>query len=124
MKVRNGFVSNSSSSSFIVACREELCECQLKKALKINHPLGFVMEAVAHFIEMNAQSTDLSRWEKDTYQKPPDIVKELCEVFPHVYTFEADSHEGGEVGRMLYQHAKDFGVDTDDVVIRCLWETD
>lgn len=33
MKIRNGFVSNSSSSSFVIICKGELTEEKLKKAL-------------------------------------------------------------------------------------------
>jgi hypothetical protein len=124
MKIRIGFVSNSSSSSFVIGCKEELCSCALKKALKIDHPLGFVMDAVANFIEMNAQGITLIEWERSTAHQAPDIMKELSEKFPRIYTFEADSQEGGDVGRMLYQHSSIFKVETDDLVIQNLWEND
>lgn len=125
MKTRLGFVSNSSSSSFIIACKEELCSCTLKKAMKIDHPLGFVVEAVASFIEMNVQRVDLREWEHRTAHQAPDIMKELCERFEHVYTFEADTTDGGtEVSRMLYNNAKNFHVKTKDLVIECLQEND
>lgn len=57
MKIRNGFVSNSSSSSFIIGCSGDLTKEKLLEALKVpfESPLYGFVGTVADYIVTNAK---------------------------------------------------------------------
>lgn len=70
MKIRHGFVSNSSSSSFIVATKPGVTESQLVELLKVpkDSPLRFVAEEIASLIMRQNSMTPkeaISEYEED-----------------------------------------------------------
>lgn len=70
MKTRHGFVSNSSSSSFIVATKPGVTESQLVELLKVpkDSPLRFVAEEIASLIMRQNSMTPkeaISEYEED-----------------------------------------------------------
>jgi hypothetical protein len=83
MKIRNGFVSNSSSSSFIIAYKGDLKE-ELDKALKLpvpeNYPLKDLVIDLAAVFFKNVDETfnDVASYEEERYKADKE-VKELFE---------------------------------------------
>jgi hypothetical protein len=84
MKMRNGFVSNSSSSSFIIAYKGDLEE-ELNKALKLpvpkNYPLRELVMELADAFEVNVDETfkDMASYKKGGYDEDDSEIKELFE---------------------------------------------
>lgn len=73
MKVRSGFVSNSSSSSFIICCKEDTKKVELLKKLK-SHLLKDVGDQPNQFTSLNEKIIDviIDRIEKDLTPYDPD----------------------------------------------------
>lgn len=64
MKIRNGFVSNSSSSSFIILSKTKLTKKMLKEkfAVSENHPLGELIDKIANALINNGK--EFKSWEE------------------------------------------------------------
>ncbi len=69
MKTRNGFVSNSSSSSFIIMCKGELTEKRLLDAFRVpkESPVFDLVKGVISCL-MEAEELSKDEFEKDHYQ--------------------------------------------------------
>jgi hypothetical protein len=80
MKIRNGFVSNSSSSSFVIAYKGDLKE-ELDKALKLpvpeNYPLKDLVIDLAAVFFKNVDETfnDVASYEKERYKTDKEVKK-------------------------------------------------
>jgi hypothetical protein len=104
MKIRQGFVSNSSSSSFIIGCKGKPTKKKLLDFLEVgkSSPLYPFAEEMAGFIADNCQS------EKDYFGRwgdPDDECegyKELKEQGLDVYFCSASSDACDTVEQSLY----------------------
>ena len=107
MKIRNGFVSNSSSSSFIIAFKGKLSEYTLLKAFGVPNesPLHIVAQEMAKCLLGNCSSPyfDLAsyveRCNKDYYA----VNRQILDLMQNGYTVMEGtvSDEEGEVEGMI-----------------------
>lgn len=74
MKLRTGFVSNSSSSSFVIWYKDDLTKENLIKAMGVdkNNPLYFFADDLSDYIIAES---------KDSYNKPIDTFEELAKDY-------------------------------------------
>lgn len=130
MKIRAGFVSNSSSSSFIIGVPKgtELTEKMIKSALDIDLPKGNILKPLADKMVSilcdHAQKTDAntlaSDWGYNTVeeflkgQKKSDEVK-LIERGFDIYCGDVSSEEQGFESAMCDM---DFDYESDTIVIK------
>ncbi len=93
MKIRTDFVTNSSSSSFVIACKEELSKRTLQEALQIPQyaPWSYFLEDILAVILRNARSTTEEKLKeelKEYRQVPKEYDVLLDKGFSYVYTGE------------------------------------
>lgn len=74
MKLRTGFVSNSSSSSFVIWYKDDLTKENLIKAMGVdkNNPLYFFADDLSDYVIAES---------KDSYNKPIDAFEELAKDY-------------------------------------------
>ena len=74
MKLRTGFVSNSSSSSFVIWYKDDLTKENLIKAMGVdkNNPLYFFADDLSNYVITES---------KDSYNKPIDTFEELAKDY-------------------------------------------
>ena len=74
MKLRTGFVSNSSSSSFVIWYKDDLTKENLIKAMGVdkNNPLYFFADDLSDYVITES---------KDSYNKPIDTFEELAKAY-------------------------------------------
>lgn len=74
MKLRTGFVSNSSSSSFVIWYKDDLTKENLIKAMGVdkNNPLYFFADDLSDYVIAES---------KDSYNKPIDTFEELAKDY-------------------------------------------
>ena len=74
MKLRTSFVSNSSSSSFVIWYKDDLTKENLIKAMGVdkNNPLYFFADDLSNYVITES---------KDSYNKPIDTFEELAKDY-------------------------------------------
>lgn len=112
MKCRNGFVSNSSSSSFIIAIKNGSLKDKfdaMEASLSVDYPLVGMIKQIHKEVLANVQEIDYpngklpmyySSW-NDWFEEQPDNVKNLCEDKWKVYIGSASDNGDGAVQYML-----------------------
>lgn len=111
MKVRSSFVSNSSSSSFIIASNQPLSSELLLKGLGSGSPLDWFVRGLADFIETNARFCEKPEdvVKNMYYDRMKDEIAELFRRYPFCYTLCVASDEDS-FSSLLHGHANEFMV--------------
>ena len=81
MKIRNGFVSNSSSSSFIIGVNGELTEEKLLKAFGVNKESQFyyIFSAVAEELCSEVEQVDIQKYKDEYSWSYKDYYKQVID---------------------------------------------
>lgn len=96
MKLRTGFVSNSSSSSFVIACNRKLSRSMLKKIFNMpkNNPLYKVGQNAVDIIMENAKLLkDSEDWQYLEEEEKEELLKKAKYVYKG---YLEDSGNGAE----------------------------
>lgn len=120
MKVRNGFVSNSSSSSFVIYSKEELSSETLQKALGVpkNHPLHGFVSKITDLFESNSKPFDVEELKENFEKYECNYSKNILEKIEEGYSaYRCSFHNDGE-GMELALYYSEISVDTDDLIIK------
>lgn len=98
--MRNGFVSNSSSSSFIIGTRGKLDKKKLIKLFKVDKesPIFLLVKGMADILVENATKMTLKEYLEDTcYEEDgvPKIVKKIISKGFTLYSGSVGDEAGG-----------------------------
>jgi hypothetical protein len=123
MKIRNGFVTNSSSSSYIIGVKGELTTEKVLKAFGVENesPIIDIIRPIAEYVAESDEINDIDEWldecwgyedrnDYDDYQKLKDLQKEEFKIF-HC---NVSSDEWG-AGCILHEHV--INIKTNEMVI-------
>jgi hypothetical protein len=134
MKTRHGFVSNSSSSSFVVFSREELTIDFINKCLNTDgHPAEYILSSLAKFIIGNKKTKSFEdiaerMFGDREYEEPGSCeaqkkkFDEITGRLPFVYMLEASSDDD-DFGPMLRDAGEECEtiIKCDDLFITSMW---
>ena len=118
MKIRFDFVTNSSSSSFIIACKEELNQKLLYELFQIseNHPLYNLLKDVADTILRKASKTTIEAIKEEGYYYDEKFEKYMLKNF-HWYEGNFSDEEYGNGMAESYLCETDLNIETDDFIM-------
>lgn len=121
MKIRTGFVSNSSSSSFTVISKKELTEEMIWEAIKVpeNHPLYEMSKNICKCIINQAEDADVEVLKEDAedgYTNSQELLEKI-EKGLHVYTGYFGDDSSNTVEAFLCMNG--INVKTEDFEIDC-----
>jgi hypothetical protein len=121
MKIRTGFVSNSSSSSFTVISKKELTEEMIWEAINVpeNHPLYKMSKNICKCIFGNAESPDIEELKEeasDGCSYSQGLLKNI-EKGLHVYTGYFGDDSSNSVEAFLCMNG--ISINTDDFELKC-----
>jgi hypothetical protein len=140
MKTRHGFVSNSSSSSFIVCSNKRLEASTVRKALmhgtQLNEPIMDLLgEALANFISMHSNfvadnKDDFEKWLEERWfgDAFKDNIRQIKDKFKFVYHLsvgtEADDDQVKTdcIGQAMYVKREAFDLEDNDFKIKYIGE--
>lgn len=123
MKIRTDFVTNSSSSSFIVFSKKELTKETLFELLKLDeeHPLKDIMNLIAdciiNCIECENFEDYVKEWYSDYNEEISKEYLELSKKFPYFYegSFSTEGYDNPMEAALCNM---DLNIETDDLVIK------
>jgi hypothetical protein len=115
MKIRTGFVSNSSSSSFCIYCKEELTREMLTKIFEVpkEHPLHDICEKIVNIILEKSKPVNINELREGAEIGCDVSIRRLKEIESgkNVYEGEFNSEfdfENGFLEAMLRYSLFDF----------------
>ena len=118
MKTRNGFVSNSSSSSFVIASKEPLTAKMLWEVFNVpeNSPLHCLSRDIGEWFVKNAKKTAIKEFCDYYYEDDiPSIVKTVIKKDMILYTGHACDDSGDAVESLLCDY--EFNFISDNLII-------
>lgn len=131
MKIRIGFISNSSSSSFIIVSRKEIDELTKEEKMRVfnidaSSPVSWMADVIFQTIENKIHMVhDFEDWASNRYwgstQSNPNWVQECLEEFEgakevkefldkgyHVYTGEFENNYENPIENYFSKHDLNF----------------
>jgi len=123
MKIRNGFVSNSSSSSFIVLAKEELTKEKLLELFKVpeDSPIISIVEDIAKTMMSGIKEVspeefinDYGLEDGEDYEPYSSLLKKAKEKNMKIYDGCFSSE--GEGAEMMLCYAS-INIETDDLIM-------
>jgi len=118
MKVRFDFVTNSSSSSFVIASKEELNKKMLYELFQIsdNHPLRKLLQDIANTILHSATKSTLEEIRENDYSLSEQCAKYLDKGF-HLYHGSFNDEGYGSDMAESYLCSADLNIETDAFIM-------
>jgi len=120
MKTRTGFVSNSSSSSFIVASPKKLTVDGIMRVFGYeDSPLRWMIKGFAKFIaESSERITSLDEWMKNRYlDEAPKTLVRLMKQYPYVYELQVANDDDSVMSHYMYDEGCDFKIEHPQLVV-------
>jgi len=123
MKVRVGFVSNSSSSSFVIGFRGNSDELE-KKLLEVFDPKskGPFCNLASDVVSVLARGKSITEQEyrkQECIDDDEEICdKDLFDKFGQIFRAKVHSDSGEALDAYLYEEGEDFEHEEDELVIR------
>jgi hypothetical protein len=122
MKIRTGFVSNSSSSSFIIGCKGKITKEKILSVIKIQKDslLYNIAESLAKFIVNNSRKITKKQYLEDMCIDEADMPEDIIEIFNNdmdLYELSASSDNYDDIGeKIMYDTEMDY--ESDDFIIK------
>lgn len=122
MKIRKGFVSNSSSSSFIIGCKGKITKEKILSVIKIQKDslLYNIAESLAKFIVNNSRKITKKQYLEDMCIDEADMPEDIIEIFNNdmdLYELSASSDNYDDIGeKIMYDTEMDY--ESDDFIIK------
>ena len=111
MKTRLGFVSNSSSSSFVIASSEPLTAKMLWEVFNVpeDSPLHCISRDIAEWFAANAKRTSVKEFSDDYFEDDiPSIVKAVIKKDLILYTGYAHDDSGDPIESFICECSLNF----------------
>jgi len=104
MKVRQGFVSNSSSTSFLIGTTEPISFEFLCRVMRVEEsPAKKILESLARYVSKHVKQLDAKKWCDDHYSESvPPVFTRMAAGFPNLYSLSVSNCDDGE-GNFLYE---------------------
>lgn len=121
MKIRNGFVSNSSSSSYVIAYKGELTSERILEAMEVskNSPLyDIAIEMSKLFVSLGKKYTKITEAveDEDFLYECPEMLEKMKEGFSICKGECSDENYGN--GMELAMVNLDFDYESEDLIIK------
>jgi len=132
MKIRNGFVSNSSSSSFIIAVKnatlkQKVAEYskELRSKLGKKFPFADFIDEIFDYIINNSSEFDVSQevydgYDEDNYWEEHPEMEKLHKKGYKLYEIRACSDDEEPVGLYLYNKVDEIDFENQDKTLIAL----
>jgi len=122
MKIRNGYVSNSSSSSFLICSKEELTKNSLMEISKVDKDSPFynIIEDIAEFFVNNSEKQTIEKIKEEyTYDNEiEDYGQKLIDYINNGFNVYTGSACDDEIGIESYICDQYFDIKKENFILK------